>query len=792
MKPLNRKLLRDIRSNAGSLFAVVVIIAFGTGSYVGMGAAQRILETSQATYYSSYRFADFWVDLKKAPLTEIERLDEIPGVETIQSRVVFDVILDLPDQVRPINGRLISIPEHRDASTLNQIYIVRGTEFSPDRDDELIVSESFANAHHLKPGDRIHLILNRRREAFTIVGTCISPEYVYMVRGEGDLIPDPQHFGVLYVKERFARDVLDFQDASNNVVGRFADLSNARKDAVLDEIKQRLHEYGVFAAIQRDQQASNRFLTDEIKGLRVSAVVTPIIFLGVSAMALSVLLRRLVERQRITIGTLKAIGYSDGTLFRHFIAFGLIVGLVGGLAGCIVGVALRQMLIDVYREFYHFPRYIVEAHPQLMLHGVAISLVFAVLGALRGARRVLRLQPAESMRSKPPEKGTAILLERWRSLWQRLDFKTHLALRDVFRNKGRTINGIASTAIACSIMIMTFSMFDAALFMVAFQFEHTNRGNATIGMRDARNEEALLEGERLPGVIYAEPTFGLVCDIRNGRYSRRQAIVGLDQPHMLTVPQDADLQPISIPNEGLVLSKKLASILHISPGDTIELTPVRGRPEPRSAFVAGTADSYIGMDCYASIQYLSDVVDEPQSLNGIQMRIDDHQRPAFFAAIKQLPNAQGLSLNRDTQKSIEGTFIRSLRFSLGIMIVFAGVIGCGSLINLATVEIGDRTREISTLRVLGYQPREIAGIYLRQNVILFGLGLLLAIPLGYALDVLMARAYDTELFRMPIVFRWRAIGLSLLISLVFVVIAQLAVMRMIRRLDWLEGVKVKE
>ncbi|MCB9854041.1 MAG: ABC transporter permease [Phycisphaerales bacterium] len=792
MKPLNRKLLRELKSNAGALFAVVIIMAFGAGSYVGMGASQRALETSQSAYYSAYRFADFWVDLKKAPLTEIEKLGKTPGIESIQTRVVFDVILDLPEQARPVNARLISIPAHQDGTTLNGIYVLRGSGFSPDRDEEVIVTEAFAKAHGLNPGDRIHLILNRRREAFTVVGTCLSPEYVYMVRGAGDLLPDPDHFGVLFVKERYARDVLDFQDACNNVVGRFANVSPSRQQAVLDDIERRLEPYGVFSAILRDRQASNRFLSDEIKGLRVSAVVTPVIFLGVAAMALSVLLRRLVERQRVTIGTLKAIGYSNGTLFRHFVVFGMIVGVIGGLAGCLVGIGMRQAFIRVYQDFYHFPRYIIETHPDLMLQAIAISLVFAVLGALRGARRVLRLQPAESMRAKPPEKGTAILLERWRSLWRRLDFRTHLAMRDVFRNKGRTISGVASAAISCSILIMTFCMFDAMQFMVAFQFEYTNRGNATIGMRDARDAGALFECRNMPGVIYAEPTFSVVCDMRYGQFSRRQPIVGLDRPHLLTVPRDADLEPISIPGDGLVLSKKLASILHVSAGDSLELTPVRGRPEPRSAFVAGIVDSFIGLDCYASITYLSEVVDEPASVNGIQTLIDEHARPAFFAAIKELPNAQGLNLNRDAQKSIEGTFVKSMRFSLGIMILFAGVIGCGSLINLATVEIGDRTREISTMRVLGYQPREIAGVYLRQNAILFGLGLLLAVPIGYGMVVLMARAYDTELFRMPTIFRWQAIGWSLLISAIFVVIAQFAVLRKIQKLDWLEGVKVKE
>lgn len=792
MRPLDKKLLREIRFNAGSLLVVVVIIAFGAGSYVGMGSAQRVLETSQAAYYNAYRFADFWVDVKKAPLTEIERLAELKGVEIVQSRVVFDIILDLPDQPRPVNGRLISFPEQRDASTLNDLFLIRGTGFSRDRDEELIVSDSFALAHDLGPGDQIHLILNRRREAFTIVGTCVSPEYVYMVRGEGDLMPDPEHFGVLYVKERYARDVLDFQDACNNVVGRFASISPSQQKTLLGDIETRLEPYGVFSAILRERQASNRFLTDEIDGLRVSAVIMPLIFLAVSAMALSVLLRRLVERQRVTIGTLKALGYSNARLFRHFIFFGLIVGFVGGLIGCVIGIGLRQSMINLYAEFYHFPKYIIEAHPELMLQAVGISVLFAVVGALRGARRVLRLQPAESMRAKPPEKGHAIVLERWRGLWRRLDFKTHLALRDVFRNKGRTISGVASATIACSILIMMFSMFDAVHFMVAFQFEHTNRGNATIGMRDARNAGALFEGRNMPSVIYAEPTLGVVCDMRNGRFSRRQSILGLDQPHILTVPRDAGLQPIEIPSEGLVLSKKLASILHVAAGDTVELKPIRGQPQPRTAFVSGIVDSFIGIDCYASIGYLSEVIDQPASVNGIQARIDENARPAFFAAVKDLPNAQGLSLNRDAQANIEETFVKSLRYSIGVMILFAGVIGCGSLINLATVEIGDRTREISTLRVLGYHPREIAGVYLRQNAVIFGLGLLAAIPLGYFLVVALSRAYDTELFRMPVIFRWQAVGWSLLISAMFVVIAQVVVVRKIQKLDWLEGVKVKE
>lgn len=294
----------------GTLLSIVVIMSVGVAVFVGFGSAQHILVASQHTYYRTFRFADFWIDVKKAPMTSLQTIAQLPGIDTVQGRVVFDVILDLPDKIKPITGRLISTPP-LNQHNLNDICLVRGSRFSDTRPEEVIISEAFAQTHHLDPGDKITLLLNGKKQAFTLVGTAISPEYVYMVRGPGDLIPDPKHFGVLYVKEHFAREVLDFEDACNQVIGRLTPSSQTNVDLLLDRMDRILAPYGVFDRIPRHRQASHRFLSDEIYGLGISAKIMPAIFLGVAAMVLNILMIRQVQRQRAIVGMLKAMGYTN-------------------------------------------------------------------------------------------------------------------------------------------------------------------------------------------------------------------------------------------------------------------------------------------------------------------------------------------------------------------------------------------------------------------------------------------------------------------------------------------------
>jgi putative ABC transport system permease protein len=792
MAVLNRKLGRDLLGSAGLLATVVTIIAVGTSAFIAMGSAYRILSASQHAYYETYRFADFWVDVKKAPLTAVEPIARLPGVAAVETRVAFDVILDVPGVVEPITGRLLSVPARGFDRTINGVHLVRGSGFSDDRDEEVIIGEAFANAHHLGPGDRIALILNRKREVYVIVGTAISPEYVYMVRGEGDFLPDPKHFGILYIKEAYAREVLDFQDACNQIVGRLVPGHEGEVETILREIDRRLDAYGVLATTPRARQASNRFLSDEIHGLEITSVFMPAIFLGVAALILNIVMSRLAVRQRAIIGTLKALGYSDRQVLVHYLSFGLAIGLLGGLMGIGLGLVFTYGMVELYKTIFQFPRFIWQVHPDLFLIGLAISLTFAVVGTTKGVWRVLRLRPAEAMRPPPPERGGAVFLERFPAMWRPLGFRTHIALRSLARNRGRTASGAIASALATAIILMALIMYDSFAFLVEFQFDRVTHADVTVGMRDERGRRALYEAAALPGVDYAEPMLGLTCDVRHGRYARRLVVSGLSPGHRLLTPMTADLRPIDIPPEGLVLSRKLAQILRVDVGDTLAVTPVRGRRETVHVPVLSTVDSFLGLECYADIRYLSRIVGESFAVNSVEASVAPAQARELFRSLKTLPNAQGVSVLANTKANIQTQLIDTMHISIGIMIAFAGVIAFGSMLNASLIEIADRVRDVSTFRLLGYRPWQIAAIFFRQNAVVFLLGLALSGPIGYGMTVGMSSAYDTELFRMPIVVRWPSIVGAAGAAFVFVVVAQWFVYRQIVRLDWRQGVSVKE
>jgi len=774
------------------LITVVAIIAVGTGLYIGMASSQRILQSSQEAHYAQYHFADFWIDVKKAPLTAVEPLTEIDGVSQICSRVVFDVVLDLPGVEQPLTGRLISVPRSGLADTLSGVYLASGPGFSDDRDQEVILAQPFAEAHRLTSGDRIEMILNRKRESFVVVGTALSPEYVYMVSGEGTIFPDSKHFGVLFVKEDFARDVLDFQDACNQIIGKLSPGAADRAKVLLEDMTRQLEPYGVFSAIPRSRQASNRFLSDEIQGLAVTAKVLPALFLLVAALVLNVVMSRMAERQRTIIGTLKAIGYSSRSVLMHYAAFGAVIGVLGAVGGMILGTVLARGLIRLYRGYFQFPAYLTRTYPDLLAHALAFGLVFSLAGTAKGVWKVLKLHPAEAMRPRPPQVAHQVWLEQWRWLWRRLGFRTHMAIRTVFRNPGRSVSGVVSAALAGAIVLVTMTMYDSMSCMVGFQFERARHSDVDLALRDETGAAVLDEVRALPGVDYAEPSLNVVCHLAHGPARRRIAVTGLPQTHRLITPIDQSGQPIDIPPVGLAMSSKLAELMNVSVGDTVELTPVRGLRETHSVPVARITEGFLGLECYADIGYLSGLTDGELTVNSVQMQVDATRAGELNRRIKELPNVAAMTVAQDARASIDENLVQSMAATLGLTIIFAGILGFGSILNAMLIEIADRRREVGTFAVMGYRPRQIAGIFFRESTMVFITGLALSVPLSWLLVHAIAGAYDTELYRMPVVVRPITVLAGLGISLCFLLTAQAVLYRQIAKLDWLEAVKLRE
>lgn len=792
MRVLDRKLAREIKSTGGLLVAVTSVMAVGVACYVALGSAYQSLSIAQRRYYAECRMADFSIELKKVPVTELAAVAELAGVAEIRPRISFFATVDLERVAEPLNGLVLSLPDRR-ARVPNDVVLKRGGYFTARRASEVIVNEPFARRHGLHPGQRVHLLLNQQRQELFIVGTATSSEFTYLL-GPGAITPDPEHFGVFYIKQTFAEEVFNFQGAANQVLGRLAADARQRPDEVLRRAESLLAPYGVFSTTPLAEQASHRFVTNEIEGLEAFGVINPAIFLSVAAIVLNVLMSRLAEQQRVVVGTLKALGYGDWQLFAHFVKFALAVGLASGLLGAGLGYALAGAMTSIYRQFFEFPTLANRFYPGIAAKGIALSLACALAGSLHGARAVLRLEPADAMRPRPPARGGAIWLERFVGFWRRLSFGWRMTLRSAFRHRLRTAAGLFAAAMGACILANALMLVRATSYLVDFQFRQIQRSDIDLTFKDEQGPDALWEVRRLPGVDYAEPVLDVACTFTNGSHARKGGITGLAPGARLTVPRDRAGRPLAIPPAGLAMSRKLAELLHLSRGDTVTIHPVKGLREPRAAPVAEIADSYLGLAVYADLYYLSRLVGEPVALTGAQLalRPDRRLRQALYGELKQLPGLQAVSARADAIRSVTDTVVKNQRVFIGLLVLFAGAIFFGSVLNASLISLAERQREVATWRALGYGEWQVGGLFLRESMLANLLGTLLGLPLGYLLNVGITMAYNTDLFRIPVVDPTWSWGWTVVVGSLFALLAHGCVQWTIQRMDWLDALKTKE
>lgn len=788
---LDRKLLREVRSSGIMLLAIGSIIAVGVMCFIYMRTAYYNLSLAKFRYYNQCRMADFWIEVKKAPLGEVQRLLEVPGVTAIRPRIQFFATVDLERVPVPLNGQVLSLPDEREP-IINDIVIQSGGYFTDRKLEEVIVNATFARKHDIHPGQTIHLLLNNRRQELHVVGTAISSEFVYLV-SPGAMAPDPEHFGVFYIKRSYAEDVFDFDGATNQIVGQLDPAHKDRPNEILRQMEVLLEPYGVSTSYGLKTHPSNQFLSDEIRGLGIFSRIMPGIFLAVGALVLNVLMVRLIDQQRTIIGTFKALGYYDWQIFAHYTKFAIALGMLAAVLGMVMGYGMSHAVTAIYKMFYEFPDLHSQIYPGTYAGGIAVALLCSIIGSLHAARSALSLNPAEAMRPKPPVKGGAIWLERFPRVWNRLSFGWRLTLRNVFRNRVRSAVGVFSTAMGAGLLMCGFMLTGAIAFLVSFQFEKVSHSDVDLRFKDEVGRPALLEAAALTGVDLAEPQFDLSCTFVHGPNRRRGAISGLKRERRLTIPRDLQGEPIRIPENGLTMSRKLAQLLHVKPGDTVGIIPTRGRRDELRVPVAELCDSYIGMAVYADIEYLSRVMSEEFTLTGVQLSVtpDESVREALYHDLKQLPAVQSVNVRANVIRNIK-VIVETQRIFIVLIVIFAGVIFFSSLLNASLVGLAERRREVATLRVLGYTEYQVGGLFLRESLVINTIGTICGLPLGYALAYMLSRIYDTEMFRFPLVAPTWSWYTTFGMGLAFALVAHSFVQRAITHLDWLDASKTKE
>lgn len=784
---LDHKILRDAWHIRGQIVACALVVAGGINSFVSLSSVNRSLASSQAAFYEEYRFADVFAGAVRVPEPVAAALAAIPGIATLETRVVARVNLDVPGLAEPARGRIISISRDP-AGGLNALHLRRGRIPAALSQDEVLASEAFALANRLQPGDAIRAVINGRYKSLTVVGVAISPEYIYAL-GPGQLVPDNRRYGILWMDRKGLATAYDMEGAFNDVTARVS--PGASIEAVLREMDRVLGPYGGVGAYDREDQLSHRFLSDEITQNRTMSRITPTIFLLVAAFLLYTVLTRLVQMQRSQVGLLKAFGYSGAEIALHYLKLALLISLIGAALGVATGLPFANAMLALYAEYYFFPMYGNDQAAPVAGTAMVLAVAAAALGAVPAALRAARLAPAESMHPEPPPRFHGGILERW-GLRHALRPAGRMLVRNLARRPLRFFANVFGIAIAVALLVMLTAMVDGIGRLMEWQFTIVQREDVQVLLVEPRATSAIHSLRALRGVVEAEPFRLASSRFHAGHRMKRGVLFGLDDGPTLRRVVGAEGKARVIPPEGMLLTGIFAKTLGVKEGDTIEIEVMEGKRPRVPMLVVGIVDEPIGFAAYVSRANANRLLGEGDVLNGAYLRVDGNARERVFAELKAMPAVAGANLREAAYAQFREMIDRSVGIMITVNLVFAWIIAFGLVYNGARIGLSERGYELATLRVLGFTQRESASLLLGEQGVITGVGLPLGLVLGIALTLYFIWMLSTDMWRMPYVMT----GANLVGAMAAVAFAAAAsgaaVAWHLRNLDLVAALKARE
>ena len=787
MRAINWKLWRDLWKMKGQALAIILVIMSGVSTFVMLRSTMSSLKLTQKRFYQDYGFAEVFASLKRAPESIKSRIASIPGVEQVETRIVADVKLNIEGFNEPVTAKLVSVPEN-EITLLNRIYIKKGRMVDPWKDNEVVVSEAFADAHRFSLGDKFGAVINGKWKMLEIVGTALSPEFILQIR-PGGITVDFKRYAILWMGRSVLGTAYDMKGAFNDVVLRLS--SDANASDILVQLDNLLNWYGGLGSYSRKDQMSHRFLTEEFKQLETTSKLFPILFMGVAAFLLHVVISRTVSTQRDQIAGLKAFGYSNLDVGIHYVMMVFLIVLVGVAGGVVVGVWFGRGLGRIYMEFYRFPYLMYELKPSIVITAILISIASALVGTLHSVWKAAKLPPAEAMRPEPPAKYRKSIFEHIR-LWGMLSQPTRIIIRNIERRPIRSLLTMIGIALSCAGIIAATFFQGAMDFMVNVQFKQSQKEDMTVTFIEPASRKALYELKGLRGVEHVEVFRSVPARLRFQHRSYQTSIRGIEPDNCLHFLLDTHLKPINIPPTGIVLTDYLGNILGVKPGDMLTVEVLEGTKPQRQVPVVGLVKQYIGLMGYMDLYALNRLMREDQTISGAYLTVDSLNQPEIYRTLVEMPRVAGTFVREDEIRNFYETQAEALLFFTFVATLLAATIAFGVVYNSARIALSERSRELASLRVLGYTQTEISFIFLGELVLLTLAAVPLGCLIGQGMSAYLAKAIESDLFRVPVLIDSATYSLAVTVVVVSACLSGLIVRHRLDHLDLVGVLKTKE
>lgn len=758
--------------------------------YIAMTTAYYNLNRSQNDFYQKTRFADYFFTVVKAPESVTRQLVEVPGVVRASGSIRRDLTF-----IKPQGGRgtlRLATFDPDDENRLNNLQVISGRDFTrgSGQDIEVLLDPSFARANNLQPGSVIKVIAEGKEVPLTVIGTAASPEFIYLMKDSASLMPDPNEFGLLMMPGDRAQKILNMQGQINQIAIQLAPGSSP--DEVEKQIQDRLQPYGNLAAYPRNEQLSHAVLKGELQQLKISALYLPLFFFIIAAGIQFMLLGRLIKNERTSIGIFKALGYSNARIISHYVAYALSISLTGAFMGCILGVALASVFSDMYATYFNLPSVIGGLNLTAIINSVVLSLLVGGTSGWLACLGVIRINPAESMRPKAPQKGHRILLENWAALWRRLNSSWRMGLRSMLRNRTRflvTVLGVAFTAV---VLVISLFFNDAMDYMLTRHFALENNYDYLVQFSAPIRENELLGWNQWAEVEKMEPVLELPVAVSavGGSREENDMFYGVDPGQDFLGVFSPDDVPLPIPEEGVVLSERIANKLGVKVGDmvNIETKMSQGAVREGQLKVVAFNQALMGGGSYVSLNTANRLLGESRLFTRVLVRVDSTQGDLFEKRLQSMTAISSIVSKADEREGWN-QMLDSAIASIVIMIMFAALLGIAITYNSTYMNFNEKQRELASMRVLGYTRQELTRLLFKETILQAVIGVIIGLPLGRYLGSLYLASATNDYYSMPFIIYPRTYMLSGVGTIIFIILGFALVLPRLKQIDLVEALK---
>lgn len=796
IRALDRKLLRDFISLRAQVATTAILVICGVSLLVSSWSAFNSLRDSRDRYYQEYSFADFFSDVKRAPLDVVRKIERISGVNKVEPRIVFDGLVDIGTREafhiksEPAVGRFISVPSGKQPE-LNRLYLRQGRlPVDNTSDVEVAVHEGFAQANKIKIGDSLTVLLQGQRETVKVVGIALSPEYVYALSPAAPL-PDDRHFGILWIPIHPLERLVRMANAFNNVSVTVDRKTSTRYGAIKSQLDELLKPYGSRGSYGHDMQLSSRFVNDEIAQQKGSAIITPTIFLGIAAFLIHIIASRLIAMHRPQIATLKAIGYTNTEVSWHYLKLIVLMMLVGAIPGVALGAFIGRVVAKSYENFFRFPSLDFSLSPSAALIGLAAGIFPGLIGAWASIRSVSRLAPADAMRPPAPPNFHAGFLEKI-GIEKSLRIRQRMVFRNLLFRPVRLALSILGISTALAVVVASVAWNDMIRFFLDTQFQRVQREDLSVSFINPLTQSALQQLSQMEGVLDIEGYRVAPVRIRYRNYKRELAITGWPVNATMRRRLDFNLKPIPLPVDGVLLSQFFRDKWGLRSGMIIELETLEGAPRTLQIPVSGFTEDLVGISASMEIHALWKLLGEESDFNLATLKIDPREADQLYVRLKNQPQIATVNLKASLYHGFQESMGKVIRASTIILTGFALAIAMGVIYNSIRVSFSERSWEMASLRVLGFSRSETFQMLLTEVGVQTFLSFFPGCFLGLGLTHLVIKGVDTESFGFPVVIEVATYATGVLVVWVAFFLSAISVRRMIMKLNLADALKSRD